>query len=42
VGLPPRWALRLRRIVGRNGLGPLLAALHAQSPAVRVHLTTTM
>ena len=24
--------------VGRNGLGPLLAALHAQSPAVRVHL----
>src|ERR1700750_2587515 len=26
------------RTVGRNGLGPLLAALHAQSPAVRVHL----
>ena len=24
--------------VGRNGVGPLLAALHAQSPAVRVHL----
>jgi hypothetical protein len=24
--------------VGQNGLGPLLAALHAQSPAVRVHL----
>jgi hypothetical protein len=24
--------------VGRNGLGPLLAALHAASPAVRVHL----
>ena len=24
--------------VGRNGLGPLLAALHAQSPGVRVHL----
>jgi len=24
--------------VGRNGLGPLLAALHAQSPAIRVHL----
>src|SRR6201994_5208860 len=24
--------------VGRNGLGPLLAALHAQSPAVRFHL----
>ena len=24
--------------VGRNGLGPLLAALHARSPAVRVHL----
>jgi hypothetical protein len=24
--------------VGRNGAGPLLAALHAQSPAVRVHL----
>jgi hypothetical protein len=24
--------------VGRNGLGPLLSALHAQSPAVRVHL----
>jgi hypothetical protein len=24
--------------VGRNGLGPLLAALHAGSPAVRVHL----
>jgi hypothetical protein len=24
--------------VGRNGLGPLLAALNAQSPAVRVHL----
>jgi hypothetical protein len=24
--------------VGRNGLGPLLAALHAQSPTVRVHL----
>jgi hypothetical protein len=24
--------------VGRNGLGPLLATLHAQSPAVRVHL----
>ncbi|HEY1321312.1 MAG TPA: hypothetical protein VGF32_13740, partial [Streptosporangiaceae bacterium] len=24
--------------VGRNGLGPLLGALHAQSPAVRVHL----
>jgi hypothetical protein len=24
--------------IGRNGAGPLLAALHAQSPAVRVHL----
>jgi hypothetical protein len=24
--------------VGQNGLGPLLAALHARSPAVRVHL----
>ena len=24
--------------VGRNGAGPLFAALHAQSPAVRVHL----
>ena len=24
--------------VGQNGVGPLLAALHAQSPAVRVHL----
>jgi len=24
--------------VGRNGLGPLLAALHTRSPAVRVHL----
>ena len=24
--------------VGRNGVGPLLAALHAQSPGVRVHL----
>jgi hypothetical protein len=24
--------------VGRDGLGPLLAALHARSPAVRVHL----
>ena len=24
--------------IGRNGLGPLLAALHARSPAVRVHL----
>ena len=24
--------------VGRNGLGPLLATLHARSPAVRVHL----
>lgn len=24
--------------VGRNGVGPLLAALHAKSPAVRVHL----
>jgi hypothetical protein len=24
--------------VGRSGLGPLLAALHAQQPAVRVHL----
>ena len=24
--------------VGRNGLGPLLAALHVRSPAVRVHL----
>jgi hypothetical protein len=24
--------------VGRNGVGPLLAALHARSPAVRVHL----
>ncbi|MBV9794138.1 MAG: hypothetical protein JO016_09375 [Actinobacteria bacterium] len=24
--------------IGRNGLGPLLAALHTQSPAVRVHL----
>jgi hypothetical protein len=24
--------------VGQNGAGPLLAALHAQSPAVRVHL----
>ena len=24
--------------VGRDGVGPLLAALHAQSPAVRVHL----
>jgi len=24
--------------VGRNGLGPLLAALHSQSPPVRVHL----
>jgi hypothetical protein len=24
--------------VGRNGVGPLLAALHGQSPAVRVHL----
>jgi hypothetical protein len=24
--------------VGHNGLGPLLAALHTQSPAVRVHL----
>ena len=24
--------------IGQNGLGPLLAALHAQSPGVRVHL----
>ena len=24
--------------VGQNGLGPLLAALHAQSPGIRVHL----